>query len=442
MKKLLSVFIITIILTLNCCASEIVDYKKELGELSQFIRNTVTNPTHASVGGEWSVTALSQQENISQEYFNKYFDNITCLLNEKNGVLSASKNTEYSRAIIGLTSMGKNACDASGYNLVEPILNYDKTSKQGINGAFWALIALECGNYYPEEKEIRKSYIEKILSLQSENGGFSLSERFGADPDVTAMAIQALSFYKGDEKINSAITKAEDFLRKIQNFPSCESVAQAIIAYTSSGKNSSDFEIQRLLGALSDFRCDGGGYSHLIGENKMNVMATEQVFCALVSLEKCDTTGMWLYNFKKPFEDISDSAYKNEINILSQSGIVGGRTEKMFFPTQEIRLSELCAMAAKALKLDIIYGNTDEDSWYSAYTSALYTAKILTVPSGKEDYFESPVAYREAESFFENCADFLEKDDEYKEAFSEIQTDGFLTREAAVKIIYEITEKG
>ena len=54
------------------------------------------------------------------------------------------KHTEYSRVILALTSIGKDAQNICGYDLTAPLLDYDKTVWQGINGAIWALIALDC----------------------------------------------------------------------------------------------------------------------------------------------------------------------------------------------------------------------------------------------------------------------------------------------------------
>jgi len=441
MKKIFSIFLIIILATQSAFAFEESDFQKELDSLSSHIKTTVSSPSPSAVGGEWTIVGLSaKKDSIPEEYFNIYLSNLKNLLNEKSGILSTSKNTEYSRAIIALSSIGENASDFYGYNLITPILNYEKTTKQGVNGAVWALIALESGNYYPEEKELRKKYIEKILSMQSENGGFCLSKSFQADPDVTAMAIQALSFYKNNKTILDSITKSENFLKKIKNFPSSESVAQAITALTSLGKNSSDMEIKRLLNILSDFRCETNGYCHQLLENeekKENIMATEQVLCALSSLKAADETGEWIYSFKKSFDDISDCIYKNEVEILSKKRIISGRDEKMFFPKSEILWSELYTIAAKALQLEIkAEASTDitESSWYYPYVCAIYSNKI-TENEDSDFSYENKVSYQKAYDFFKSCADFLKKESFNSEFF---QKDGYITREEAAKSVYEI----
>lgn len=68
--------------------------------------------------------------------------------------------------------------------------------KQGISGLLWGLITLDAmqyeisaGGFYT-----RGGIILKILENQKPDGGFSLSGAY-ADPDITAMAVQALSPY-------------------------------------------------------------------------------------------------------------------------------------------------------------------------------------------------------------------------------------------------------
>ncbi len=77
------------------------------------------------------------------------------------------KYTEYSRVIIALTSIGKDPKNVGGYNLLLPLGDFEKTTWQGINGAIWALIALDCGQYdmpYNADAQIhatREMYVEK-----------------------------------------------------------------------------------------------------------------------------------------------------------------------------------------------------------------------------------------------------------------------------------------
>lgn len=120
-----------------------------------------------------------------------------------------------------------------GYNLIAPLEDYDKTVRQGLNGAIWAVIAMDSAGY---ESEIKVRYLEKIISAQNPDGGAS-------DIDITAMALSALAKYRSDEKINSAAERGLLYLSKEQNenggFVSYgdenpESAAQVVVALCTS----------------------------------------------------------------------------------------------------------------------------------------------------------------------------------------------------------------
>ncbi len=73
--------------------------------------------------------------------------------------------------------------------------------KQGINGWIWGLIALDSMRYeIPSDAfYTRDDIIKEILSRQLPSGGFTLSGT-QPDPDITAMALQALAPYCESEK--------------------------------------------------------------------------------------------------------------------------------------------------------------------------------------------------------------------------------------------------
>ena len=97
--------------------------------------------------------------------------------------------------------------------------------KQGINGPIWALIALDSHNYPTSGDVTREKLIQAILDAQLPGGGWNLSGN-DADPDMTAMAIQALApYYKENDAVKAAVDKALDVLSELQlatgGFGSC-----------------------------------------------------------------------------------------------------------------------------------------------------------------------------------------------------------------------------
>ncbi len=360
----------------------------------QYINSAVPSPNVSSIGGEWAVTALARSgaEN-QQEFFGKYYDNLVKKLTEKNGVLHDRKYTEYSRVILAVTAIGKNAENVSGYNLITPLCGFDNTVWQGINGAIWALIALDSGNYISENTEIRGKYIEKIISEQNPDGGWSLSGTGASDTDLTAMALTALAKYKNDEKISTAVNSAVEFLSNSQNenggfstygTETSESVSQVIIAlcalkipqndarFVKNGKTPYD--------NLMTYYDGNGGFYHDTDKSGSNQMASEQAFCALVSLKRFNENLCSIYDMtdikkqdenanntglsgKNPdinvpgfsenrtFSDIIGNSAQNEIEALASRKIINGKTDDIFAPDMPVTRAEFSALITRALGL-------------------------------------------------------------------------------------------
>src|SRR5699024_2465640 len=102
------------------------------------------------------------------------------------------------------TDIGQDANGKSINLIADGTFNRGNTAslgKQGLNGWIWGLIALDSMRYeVPEDAhDTRRSIIEEIIKVQLPDGGFSLNQQ-EADPDMTAMAIQALAPYYNSEE--------------------------------------------------------------------------------------------------------------------------------------------------------------------------------------------------------------------------------------------------
>lgn len=121
---------------------------------------------------------------------------------------------------------------------------------QGLNGWLWGLITLDSMKYNipAGSSYTRTEMIKKILSFQLSDDGFNLRFAQGstADPDITAMAIQALAPYYRNSTFNvkDPVDKALDCLSELQldtgDFRSwgtrnSESVSQIIVSLCSIG---------------------------------------------------------------------------------------------------------------------------------------------------------------------------------------------------------------
>ena len=254
-------------------------------------------PAVGSVGGEWAVLGLVRSGYALPEgYCQRYDEAVESCVSQNGGVLSAAKYTEYARVSLALTAIGRDPRQVGGADLLAPLGDYRKVVRQGANGAAWALIALDSHNYPTSGDVTREKLIETILGAVLEDGGWTLSGT-KADPDMTAMAIQALApYYKTNETVKAAVDKALEALSALQRndggFGSwgtvnSESCAQVIVALTALGIDpTADSRFVKndltVLDALASFYVTGGGFRHTAGGD-LDGMATEQGYYALAA---------------------------------------------------------------------------------------------------------------------------------------------------------------
>ena len=195
------------------------------------------------------------------------------------GVFHERKHTENAKVILGLAATGKNPTDVSGYNLLTPLADFEQTIFQGVNGAVYALLAVDSGNYeIPENiagstQATRQMYVDYIVDAQLADGGWALSGDNG-EADLTAMALQALAKYQYQGAVKVATDKALICLSHLQDFDggytsgglsNSESVAQVIVALCELGIDLNDSRFVKngntLLDKLLSYqRTDGSAF--------------------------------------------------------------------------------------------------------------------------------------------------------------------------------------
>ncbi|MBQ7974261.1 MAG: S-layer homology domain-containing protein [Clostridia bacterium] len=397
MKKILSFIIALIIITPTWAFGQ--------SETASYIYETVSLPEVGSVGGEWSVIGLARSDmTIPDEYFDGYYERVEKYVKDRSGILHERKYTEYSRVIIALTAIGRNPSDVGGYNLLMPLGDYSKTVWQGINGAVWALIALDCGDYEiplnpnAEIQATREMYIDYILEKQLPDGGWAMQ---GTEPnaDITGMALQALSGYRSMEKVNTAVEKALSCSRTM-SYNNSEGYVQMIVAYCGLGIEP-PFEIP------DEYRT-GRGFRHLLTDTDINLMATEQCLYALVAVERFENGKPWLYDMSdavpviesdttealpvihpgKAFEDTASHPEKKAIEALAQRGIINGVSDTSFSPDTTMTRAEFAAITARSLGLESTQPCPFSDvltvDWFYASVNSAYSAGIIKGVSDSE----------------------------------------------------------
>ncbi len=209
--------------------------------------------------------------------------------------------------------------------------------KQGITGPIWALITLDSGQYsIPEGSSYdREAIINMILKEQRPDGGFALAGP-AADPDITAMTIQALApYYNSDLYIGvrAAIDLALARLSELQNetgdFSSwgnrnSQTGAQVMLALCCLGIDPQTDERfikngRTLMDGIMLYRVSDKGFANTLPAVRSNSKASEQILYSFAAVLRNMSGMRLLYDMRpEPGPDL-----KREIKSLREdiSGI-------------------------------------------------------------------------------------------------------------------------
>ncbi len=266
---------------------------------------------------------------------------------EEKGKLSAAKATEWHRISLAVLAAGGDPTsfgtdkDGNPINLIaDGTYNREKLGRQGINGWIWGLIALDSLRYEIPEGSIntRDGIITEILCQQLSDGGFALYGKT-SDPDITAMAVQALAPYYTSQKVYRYTLKSskQEISRTVkqvideslsclsrlqtedgdyfswgtQNAESTAQVAVALCSLNIDPQKDARFikNGKTLIDGILKYRMPDGGFAHSYTydpdnpgskPDKSNSMAGEQVLYALAAVIRQQKGQGALYDFRKP----------------------------------------------------------------------------------------------------------------------------------------------
>ena len=465
MRKIVS---FALVLTVLCAlfvpvagAAGSTDLQALVNGSARYMLSAVPAPDHADVGGEWAVLGLARSGySVPEGYFEGYYGKLIDYVKEVKGVLHERKYTDYSRVIITLSALGKDARDVGGYNLLTPLGDYDKTIWQGLNGPIWALIALDSANYpMPQNRSAktqatRQMYIDCILAEELDEGGWTLSRRSAADPadpDITGMALQALAKYQDQKAVKEATERALACMSKKQDdqggysnlwgASNSESVVQVLVALCELGIGWDDPRFIKnghsLLDNLLTFRTSAGGFTHIAdGSDGDNQMSAEQGFYGLIACIRYEKGQNSLYRMTdaisigdaptaevrapgtglegknkdvtprtvtKPgitFGDIKKSPNKEAIEALAAREIINGMSEKEFQPEGTMTRAQFCTITVKALgltpKANSKFKDVASSAWYAPYVGTANSYAIVNGVSDTEFNPEGTITRQEA----------------------------------------------
>lgn len=234
----------------------------------------------AGVGAEWFVITLSQRGEYD---FSAYAAGLREYL-AQTAVPSASSRQKYALALIAAGAedpwIAATAADSIG--------------QQGVMSWIYGLQLLNRGVASPAYTA--DSAAQSLLALQLPDGGWAVSGQNG-DPDVTAMAVQALApLCIRDAQVAQAVDRAVALLSARQRedggyasygVPNPESAAQVLMALSALGIDGlQDERFIRggctLLDGMTAYQLPDGSFSHTQG-GASSRMATVQVLQALTA---------------------------------------------------------------------------------------------------------------------------------------------------------------
>lgn len=424
-----------------------------IADTAEYVYNTVKKPEVGSIGGEWAVLGLARSGyNVPEKYYQDYYKVVEDYVKAKNGILHEKKYTEYSRIIVALSSIGKDARNVAGYDLTKALGDYDKTIWQGMNGPIWALIALDSRDYpmpqNPEAKTqaTRQMYIDRILACQLSDGGWSLyggtagasAADLKSDPDITGMALQALAKYQDQAAVKQATEEALDCMSKLQDqdggFSSwgtanSESSVQMVVALCELGISLDDARFVKnghtLLDNLMTYYKEGNGFLHTLDGSGESLMSTEQAFYGMVAVHRMNQGKNSLYRMgdaitvsgvtdvpkegeglegKNPdvtfmpiqeagitFSDVSGHANQTAIEDLASRGIINGIGEDVFAPDDNMTRAQFAAIVVRGLGLPEKVGEHFADvPGDKWYAKVIGTANVYGIISGRGDGLFDP----------------------------------------------------
>lgn len=430
MRKIIICFLAAILLLgvipapVNAYQHAATDWEYVMNRSLDWIRDAVTpHPLVGFVGGEWSVLALARAQRVTTDdpWVTGWLSDLERVLAEVDRLIAAGHDiqnppsagtfpggmrrwTDFQRVTIALSSLGLDATNFNGrdltaiYNTFVPV-NERHALNMTANVDTFALIALDTNAYTGD----RDAFIRQLLESQSPRGTWSLGS---FELDVTIMAAQALaSYYHSDPAVKAALDRTLSWLRA-QSFPDPESTAQMVVLLTALGEDFAQEASYYVNWLLRWFDPASGGFRRPTPTDPVNNMATEQAAYALVAYWRFTNGMTWLYDMSDMFEsgvveipeldvlegivglpgrhadvmpvpivspgrtftDVQNHPSRNAIEAIAARGIINGRTETIFAPSETMTRAEFAAIMTRGLSLPevitTVFNDVPANAWY------------------------------------------------------------------------------
>lgn len=279
----------------------------------------IHNDSGVGFGSDWAIITLLRggkpvDSSIVEEY--------TLALTETiKGWDENVKPTDAAKAVLAFTILNIDVTDSEDVNLINLICNSSQL-ESATNELAYSLLAIYASNTeIPQDAAWSKSdIIAKLLTFQTENGGFGLFDTETTDTDMTAICLQALAPYRNEPDVADAIDRTVVFLKDTisENWDyddNPNTTAQVLLAISTLGIDVTDpangfgaDEQENIVTSLEMYRnTDGNGY--LFGDS-VNTLATYQVMQAYDAYRKLHKDGVSYWDFGtdgEVYDDLADT---------------------------------------------------------------------------------------------------------------------------------------
>ncbi|MBR5536472.1 MAG: S-layer homology domain-containing protein, partial [Clostridia bacterium] len=379
------------------CATPVCAAADDWAGTGRFVRSQLRTPSAGNTYGDWEIFAAARAGlTVPEGYYAAWLTMVDRVLAQNGGRLSGPV-TGNMRLALALLALDQDLTDVGGYDLLALATDTQWVCRTTVMGpAFGILILKNCGG----DPAAEKVYLQHLLDKQLADGGWALSGQI-ADPDATAMTLQALSLCRREAGVQAAIDRGLARLSAMQEptggftawgTTGCESVAQTVIALTMLDIPLTDSRFVKngnsLLDALLSYRLADGSFSHTPG-GAYDIMATQQALLALDALRREEAGLPGIYDLSDrvtvdrtfvglpardkrvsvpeqtvnipTFTDISGLKEADAILELARRGVLNGVGDGRFDPSGRFTRAQFCAMAQRALTLPAAAGRLFSD---------------------------------------------------------------------------------
>ena len=402
---------------------------------------------HPASGEDWAVIGVVRGgAEMPEGWTDSYYRALADKLIRTNGVLSQTRMTEYARVILGLTAIGEDPSNVAGYSLLAPLADFDAATQPGVTSAAYVLLALDSGTYDIPKAEAGKTqatramYVDFMLGKQLSDGGWAIGADT-ADPDVTAMVLQALAPYQSSTAVKNAVSLGVSRLSELQDddggytswgYTSSESCAQVVLTLCALGIQPTDSRFVKngvsVLDKLLTYQLSDGSFCHT---DSYDAYATMQALCALsaASRQQAGKSAFFVMTDVKrtahtpqsgvtahktraeeavSFTDIKAHENKQAIETLAAYGIINGMTKTTFAPDSSMTRAQFAKIVVCSLGLSPEYRGTFRDvpetAWYASYVDTAAAYGIVNGVGDGKFHPEGSITVQEAATMVARAA--------------------------------------